>query len=169
MITKRHSEAVIGRGDFERPGACLPAGRRAVPAYAYPEDAARALGHAAVYSAWRNRQRGHVPDLAGLRTADARARIAEFLKAQPEGGWLPPDAVSDLLTCYQIPLVPTRRVTGEQEAVRAAADLGRPVVLKAEAEGWSTRPKPARSSSTCTANRRSARHTGNWWPHSGPI
>ena len=121
-------------GDFERPGACLPAGRRAVPAYAYPEDAARALGHAAVYSAWRNRQRGHVPDLAGLRAADARARIAEFLKAQPEGGWLPPDAVSDLLTCYQIPLVPTRRVTGEQEAVRAAADLGRPVVLKAEAE-----------------------------------
>jgi acyl-CoA synthetase (NDP forming)/GNAT superfamily N-acetyltransferase len=121
--------------DFERPSARLPAGRRAVPAYAYPEGAARALGHAATYSAWRNRQQGHVPDLAGLRTADARARVAEFLKAQPEGGWLPPDAVSDLLSCYQIPLVPTERVTDEQEAVRAAAGLGGPVVLKAEAEG----------------------------------
>ncbi len=121
--------------DFERPGACLPARRRAVPAYAYPESAARALGRAAAYSAWRQRQRGHVPDLAGLRTADARARIAEFLKAQSEGGWLPPDAVSDLLTCYQIPLVPTQRVTNEQEAVRAAIGLRGPVVLKAEAEG----------------------------------
>jgi len=121
--------------EFERPSVCLPAGRRAVPAYAYPEGAARALGHSATYSAWRNRQRGHVPDLAGLRTADARAQVAEFLKAQPEGGWLPPDAASDLLTCYQIPLVPTRHVTGEQEAVRAAASLDGPVVLKAEAEG----------------------------------
>jgi len=121
--------------DFERPSAGLPAGRRAVPSYAYPEGAARSLGHAATYSAWRNRQRGHVPDLAGLRTADARSRVAEFLKAQPEGGWLPPDAVSDLLACYQIPLVPTERVTDEQAAVRAAAGLGGPVVLKAEAEG----------------------------------
>lgn len=46
-----------------------------------------------------------------------------------------PAAVSELLTCYQIPLVPTRHVTDEQEAVRAAATLGGPVVLKAEAEG----------------------------------
>jgi acyl-CoA synthetase (NDP forming)/GNAT superfamily N-acetyltransferase len=143
LIPVDNHQAPLGGGDpadprwadFERPSVCLPAGHRAVPAYAYPEGAARALGHAATYSAWRDRQRGHVPDLAGLRTADARARIAEFLKAQPEGGWLPPDAVSDLLSCYQIPLVPTRLAVGEQEAVRAAADLGGPVVLKAEAEG----------------------------------
>src|SRR5215469_894310 len=122
-------------GDFERPGAGLPAGKRAVPVYAYPEGAARSLGHAAAYGAWRQRQLGHVPDLAGLRTADARARIAGFLRDHPEGGWLPPDAVTDLLTCYQITLVPTRRVTDEQEAIRAAAGLGGPVVLKAEAEG----------------------------------
>jgi acyl-CoA synthetase (NDP forming) len=122
-------------GAFERPSAGLPAGKRAVPAYAYPEGAARALGHAAAYGAWRQRQQGHVPDLAGLRTADARALIAGFLKDHPEGGWLHPDAVTDLLTCYQIPLVPTRRVTDEQEAVRAAAGLGGPVVLKAEAKG----------------------------------
>jgi acyl-CoA synthetase (NDP forming)/GNAT superfamily N-acetyltransferase len=120
---------------FERPSTCLPAGRRAVPAYAYPEGAARALGHAVAYSSWRQRQRGHVPDLDGLRTTDARARIAEFLKDHPEGGWLPPAAVTDLLACYQIPLVPTRRVSDEQEAVDAAADIGGPVVLKAEAAG----------------------------------
>jgi acyl-CoA synthetase (NDP forming)/GNAT superfamily N-acetyltransferase len=111
-------------GGFERRNVGLPAGLRAVPAYAYPESAARALGHAAAYSAWRRRQRGQVPDLGGLRTADARATIAEFLKGHPEGGWLLPGAVSDLLTCYQIPLVPGRRVTDEQEAARAAAGPG---------------------------------------------
>jgi acyl-CoA synthetase (NDP forming) len=106
-----------------------------VPAYAYPESAARALGHAAAYHAWRGRQRGKVPELSGLRTADARALIGAFLAGCPEGGWLPPAAVGDLLGCYQIPLVPARHARHEEEAVRAAAGFGGPVVLKAEAEG----------------------------------
>jgi acyl-CoA synthetase (NDP forming)/GNAT superfamily N-acetyltransferase len=107
----------------------------AVPAYAYPEAAARALGHAAAYQAWRGRQRGQVPELSGLRTADARALIATFLAGCPEGGWLPPAAVSDLLACYQVSLVPTRHACCEEEAMHAAAGFGGPVVLKAEAEG----------------------------------
>ena len=41
----------------------------------------------------------------------------------------------DLLACYQIPLVPTRSADSEDEAVRVAAALGGPVVMKAEAEG----------------------------------
>jgi acyl-CoA synthetase (NDP forming)/GNAT superfamily N-acetyltransferase len=116
-----------GTPDADRPAT--------MPAYAYPESAARALGHAAAYHAWRGRQRGKVPDLDGLRTADARAQIAAFLAASPEGGWLPAAAVSDLLACYQIPLVPSRLAVGEQRAVDAAAGFGRPVVLKAQAAG----------------------------------
>ena len=100
-------------GGRDRRGAGLPAGGRAVPAYAYPEGAARALGRAVAYRAWRERQRGQVPALSGLRTADARAQITEFLKGTPAGGWLPPAAVSDLLACYQIPLVPTRPAADE--------------------------------------------------------
>ena len=110
-------------------------GGRAVPAYASPEAAARALGHAVTYHTWRGRQRGQVPELPGLRTADARAQIAAFLVDTPAGGWLSPAAVSDLLACYQIPLVPTRWAAGEQDAVQAAAGLGGPVVLKAEVAG----------------------------------
>jgi acyl-CoA synthetase (NDP forming)/GNAT superfamily N-acetyltransferase len=121
--------------DSARQSPGLPAGRQAIPAYAYPEGAARALSHAIAYSAWRGRQQGQVPDLAGLRSADARARIAAFLEDNPEGGWLPPAAVSELLTCYQIPLVRTRHAANEQETLRAAASLGGPVVLKAEAVG----------------------------------
>ncbi len=113
----------------------LSPGAWAVPGYAYPEDAARALGHAAAYRAWRGRQRGQVPELSGLRTADARALITAFLAGHPGGGWLPPAAVTDLLGCYQISLVPSRHARCEEQAVQAAAGLGGPVVLKAEAEG----------------------------------
>jgi acyl-CoA synthetase (NDP forming) len=110
-------------------------GRRPVPAYAYPESAARALRRAASYRTWRDRQRGEVPDLAGLRTEDARALIAGFLRNSPDGGWLPPALVSDLLACYQIPLVPTRLAATEQEAVHTAMEFGGPVVLKADVPG----------------------------------
>jgi acyl-CoA synthetase (NDP forming)/GNAT superfamily N-acetyltransferase len=115
------------------------AGQRAVPSavpvYAFPEGAARALGHAARYQAWRGRPHGRVPEFSGLRTEDAKAQVTAFLRANPEGGWLPGQAARDLLACYQVPLVPARRAAGEAEAVRAAAGFGGPVVLKAGAAG----------------------------------
>jgi len=107
----------------------------AVPAYAFPESAARALGQAVRYRAWRDRRHGRVPEFDALRTADAKARIIAFLRENPEGGWLPGRAVRDLLGCYRIPLVPIRMAAGEAEAVREAAGFGGPVVLKAEAVG----------------------------------
>jgi len=106
-----------------------------IPAYAFPEGAARALGHAARYHAWRGRQRGQVPELSGLRIMDAKACVTAFLRANPDGGWLPEDAVRELLGCYRIPIVPATLAASEQEAVRAAAGLGAPAVLKAEAAG----------------------------------
>jgi acyl-CoA synthetase (NDP forming) len=122
-------------GDLRCQGTGLPAGRRAVPVYAYPEGAVRALKHAVAYRAWRERQQGQIPDLTAVRTADARALIVAFLAGEPAGGWLPPAAVSELLGCYQIPMVATRRAASEQEAVQAAADMSGPVVLKAEVAG----------------------------------
>jgi acyl-CoA synthetase (NDP forming)/RimJ/RimL family protein N-acetyltransferase len=86
-----------------------------IPAYAYPESAARALGHAARYHAWRVRQHGRVPELAGVRTDDARAQVAAFLAAAPAGGWLSPAQVGDLLTCYQI-APPRPRAAGQARA-----------------------------------------------------
>ena len=115
------------------------AGQRAVPSavpvYAFPEGAARALGHAARYQAWRGRPHGRVPEFSGLRTEDAKAQVTAFLRANPKGGWLPGQAARDLLACYQVPLVPVRMAADEAEAVRAAAGFGGPVVLKAEAAG----------------------------------
>jgi acyl-CoA synthetase (NDP forming)/RimJ/RimL family protein N-acetyltransferase len=107
----------------------------AVPVYAFPEGAARALGDAARYQAWRGRPQGRVPEFSGLRTADAKALVTAFLRANPEGGWLPGQAARDLLGCYQIPLVPAKAAADEAEAARAAAGFGGAVVLKAEAAG----------------------------------
>jgi acyl-CoA synthetase (NDP forming)/GNAT superfamily N-acetyltransferase len=110
-------------------------GPGAVPAYAYPEDAARALGHAARYQAWRSRHRGSLPDFTGVRLAEARALITRFLAGSPAGGWLPAAQAADLLACYQMPVIASRLAGSPDDAVRAAAELGGPVVLKAQAEG----------------------------------
>ena len=106
-----------------------------VPCYADPGNAARALGHAVRYRAWRGRQRGTVPELDGLRADDARALVAGFLASSPAGGWLPQAGAAELVSCYGVPLAVTVAAATEEEAAAAAAQLGGPVVLKAEAEG----------------------------------
>ena len=95
-----------------------------VPAYADPESAARALGHAVRYQAWRGQQQGAVPELSGLRSADARALATGFLASSPSGGWLPDLLAAGLLACYGIPLAPTRPAATEQEAAEADRQPG---------------------------------------------
>ena len=107
---------------------------RAVPAYAYPESAARALGHAARYGRWQATPPGRVPDLDGLHQDRARELIASFLAGTPAGGWLPPDPAAELVGCYGVPLVDCMTVTTEETAI-AAARFGGPVVLKADVPG----------------------------------
>ena len=125
-------------GPAARPGPEGVAGAPAIvgiPAYAYPEGATRALGHAARYRAWRDRQAAAVSELGGLRPAAARELVAGFLAGNAGGGWLPASLTTELLSCYQLPVAATIGVTGEEQAVQAAAGLGGRVVLKAEADG----------------------------------
>ena len=130
------SAAPGGEPAAEDPGR--PAGAPAVdgiPAYAYPEGATRALGHAVRYRAWRDQQAGPAPEPSGLRIAAARELIAGFLAGNHGGGWLPARQTAELLSCYQVPTAPTVGAADEQQAVRAAAELGGSVVLKAEVAG----------------------------------
>ncbi len=106
-----------------------------VPAYAYPESAARALGRAARYGEWLATPAGAVPDLDRIRAADARALIAEFLGQLPGGGWLPAAVTSELLRCYGLPLIDTLTASDAGTVARAAAELGCPVVMKADVPG----------------------------------
>ncbi|RFU36735.1 GNAT family N-acetyltransferase [Actinomadura logoneensis] len=108
---------------------------RGVPSYAYPENAARALAHAWSYARRRDRAPGLPPELPGLHTGRAAALIEGFLKVAPDGGWLPPVPTFELLESYGLPLAPWRVARGEREAVAASAEIGGPVVLKADVEG----------------------------------
>jgi acyl-CoA synthetase (NDP forming)/GNAT superfamily N-acetyltransferase len=110
-------------------------GDGSVPAYAYPEAAARALARAARYGSWRSRPAGTVPELANLRVADAQSIIDSFLARMPGGGWLSAGEADDLLRCYGIPMVEFRRVGNADAAVGAAARLGGHVVIKADVPG----------------------------------
>jgi acyl-CoA synthetase (NDP forming) len=106
-----------------------------VPAYAYPESAARALGHAARYGTWRARPPGTVPDLDGLRRDRARELVVNFLAATPQGGWLPREQAAELLDCYGVPLVDGTEAATEDDAAAAATRSGGPVALKADVPG----------------------------------
>jgi acyl-CoA synthetase (NDP forming)/GNAT superfamily N-acetyltransferase len=91
-----------------------------IPAYAYPEAAAKALARAATYGAWRTRPAGHLREFGDVKVARARALVRDFLHRQPKGGWLPPSAVATLLACYQVHLGSLAPATSADEAVRAA-------------------------------------------------
>ncbi len=106
-----------------------------VPAYAYPEAAARALARAARYGSWRSRPSGTVPEFGDLRAADARSIVNSFLARMPGGGWLSADEADNLLRCYGLPMVPFRRAAGVDAAIEAANSFGGHVVIKAEVPG----------------------------------
>jgi acyl-CoA synthetase (NDP forming)/GNAT superfamily N-acetyltransferase len=107
----------------------------AVPAYAYPEAAARALARAARYGSWRSRPAGTVPEFTDARPADARFIVDSFLARMPGGGWLSAEEADGLLRCYGLPMVPFRRAADADAAVEAATKLGDHVVIKAEVPG----------------------------------
>ena len=125
---------VLDQADSVRllPGAD---GAPGVPAYAYPESAARALSRAARYGSWRSRPADTVPDIEGLQVAEAKALIASFLERLPGGGWLPAAEADRLLRCYQLPMAPFQLVTDADQAAAAAVELGGQVALKAEVPG----------------------------------
>ena len=128
---------VLGQPEAIRllPGDGTGPGGGSVPAYAYPEAAARALARAARYGSWRSRPAGTVPELGNLRVADAQSIIDSFLARMPGGGWLSAGEADDLLRCYGIPMVEFRRVGNADAAVGAAARLGGHVVIKADVPG----------------------------------
>ena len=89
----------------------------AVPAYAYPEGAARALGHAVRYQAWRGRQDNTpIPEQEVLEVAAARGLTAAYLDQHPGGGWLPAQRAAELASCYQIPVTPAGPAGAEVRA-----------------------------------------------------
>lgn len=109
--------------------AALSAPGVRIPSFAFPEQAAIALAHAAEHGAWREKPAGVIPKLPGIRTDEAAAVIARAL-ARGEG-WLEPEEVAALFDCYGLPMARQVRVSTPDEAAAAAASMGGPVALKA--------------------------------------
>jgi len=105
----------------------------AVPVYGTPEEAVRALGHAARYGAWRAEGPDDPPAFPDL---DRDAVSGILARALGEGGgWLTPADVERVLHAYGVPLIESRVATSPTEAGRSAAELGGRVAIKAIAPG----------------------------------
>ena len=109
----------------------MPAALRgaAIPSYAFPEAAARALGHAAQRSTWLRRAAGSVPVLQDIDGDAARAVVAAAL-AREERPWLGAEEVRAVLRAYGIAQPEGRIAHTAEEAAEACAALGAPVALK---------------------------------------
>lgn len=111
----------------------MPPGRRHGASFDFPEDAARALGHAVGYAAWRASPAGAAPTLTGLDVDGARLEVLRGLATGT--GWMSRDCTERLLRCYGVSLVEVRVARTAREAARAASDLGGPIALKAVVPG----------------------------------
>jgi acyl-CoA synthetase (NDP forming)/GNAT superfamily N-acetyltransferase len=101
-----------------------------VPAYAYPEAAARALSRAVTYAEWRATPRQIVPAFPDVDAERAREIVRAFLAKQADGGWLPEPDVGTLLELYRIPLVSAAVAqTGNEAAVTRMISGGTEVFI----------------------------------------
>ncbi len=99
-----------------------------VPSFAFPEQAAIALAHAARYGRWLARPEGEIPRFPDVRTDEGASILASALHRGP--GWLAPDEIERLLSCYALPMAHARLAATPEDAGAAAAELGGPVALK---------------------------------------
>jgi acetyl coenzyme A synthetase (ADP forming)-like protein len=119
----------------EGPPAELHSEEYRVPAYRFPESAARALARAAAYGEWLERPVGSIPEFSGLEVDRARAAIDAFLAgAGEDGGWLEPDDVAEVLGAFGLALPRSSVAASADEAVEIANEFAGPVVLKVVSE-----------------------------------
>jgi acetyl coenzyme A synthetase (ADP forming)-like protein len=115
--------------------AMLPEGGRSrLPSYAFPENAARALGAAFKYQRWRERPAGSIVRLTNEQRALARKIVQQSFDARRERHWLEIDDVRALLEVVGITMAETR-IVACADAASTARILGFPVVAKAVAPG----------------------------------
>jgi acetyltransferase len=101
--------------------------KQVVPAFSFPESAARALAAMVRYAQWRQRKIGDFPTFAVRREVAAEI-IAGAQKSGREQ--LTDWEAFQILTAYGIPSVGTKICRHLDEVIEAAHQLGYPVVLK---------------------------------------
>ena len=106
----------------------LHVGNEVVPTYAFPENAARALGKATAYAEWRAMPAGLFWAFEDLHVEDARA-ICRAAIARGET-WLSDADIWDVLTAFGFPVAIHKLARTADEAVAFASIIGYPVAAK---------------------------------------
>ncbi|HET7620143.1 MAG TPA: GNAT family N-acetyltransferase [Vicinamibacterales bacterium] len=104
------------------------AGRETIPTYAFPENAARALGRGAAYAAWQAQPAGIFRTFDDLDVERAR----EICRAAIARGdtWLDDQEVWDVLGAFGFPVAAHRLARTADEAAAFAEAIGFPVAAK---------------------------------------
>ena len=100
-----------------------------LPAYAFPENAAHALGKAATHAEWTRQQPGLLWGFDDLQVDDARDACRTALAERGET-WLQGDEVHRVLNAFRFPLIAGTLCRTPNEAAAFAATIGFPVVAK---------------------------------------
>ncbi|NNL78173.1 MAG: CoA-binding protein [Desulfobacterales bacterium] len=103
-----------------------------IPCFALPGEAARAMTALVRYNDLRNRKIGEVQIFDDVDKA-AGAKMMEDAKAAGKS-ILSAEVVYGILEAYKIPVADWRMAANADEAEKAAAEIGYPVVIKADAE-----------------------------------
>jgi len=110
-------------------GKPICAGSEQVPNYAFPENAARALGKITAYAEWRNQPEASIPDFNDIAPRTAREICQDALQRHGES-WLSAEDLRKVLTAMSLPLPRGGVATTANEAARLAREIGFPVAVK---------------------------------------
>ena len=115
-------------------GRALPleTGAERVPAFVFPENAARALGKVATYAEWRAQPPALFWGFDDIRLDDARAVCREAVAVRGDT-WLTDDEIRRVLEAFALPVVPGGVAKTADEAAAIATAIGFPVAAKISA------------------------------------
>jgi acetate---CoA ligase (ADP-forming) len=100
-----------------------------VPNYAFPENAARALGKVSAYAEWRKQPEALIPDFDDINPRIARS-VCQTVLQQSGTGWLSAEDIRKVLAALALPLAPGGVCRTADEAARLAGEIGFPVAVK---------------------------------------
>ncbi|MEO6083825.1 MAG: acetate--CoA ligase family protein, partial [Umezawaea sp.] len=121
----------------DKPVLAVDAGQAAavqagpVPSYTDPAQAAAVLAKLAERAERLARPLPGPDEVDGIDLVRARTVVTDHLATEPDGGWLGPDQVVELLGAFGLPVLGGIVVTTAEAAASAQRGFGCPVVLKA--------------------------------------
>lgn len=104
-------------------------GQELLPAFPFPEQAARALAHVSAYARWRRTPPGLFWSFDEIHADEARALCRDVVAARGRT-WLSAEELRRILYAFGLPLAAGSVARSADEAAAIASILGFPVVLK---------------------------------------